>query len=162
MDTKEDSLSLPKWTLVCCLRAILPKTEYSRRGRRREGKGEAGEGGEMGGKWGGQQKLKGGDWGGVLAALEGWESQAGPRGWGRLQSKRKVGRGLAPASRDEDRGGVRTPRAGAAGGRSGGAGPRAHFLGEGLGPRSHSPTQSVCRRQSGRLLARPRLGPARW
>lgn len=41
-----------------------------------------GAGRNMGEREGGQQKLKGGDWGGVLEALEGWESQVRPSGLG--------------------------------------------------------------------------------
>lgn len=80
----------------------------------------------------------------------------GRGGWGWLRSKREVGAGSAPppqplATGTWGRG--RGPHPAGRGGRGrgpGGAGPSAHFLEEGLGPRSHSPTQSVCSRQPSR------------
>lgn len=76
--------------------------------------------------------------------------------------KRRCGRGLAPTLWDAGPG--RDPHPAGRGGQgagSGRGGPRAHFLGEGLGQCSHSPTQSVCSRQPRGRLALPQPCPAR-
>lgn len=74
--------------------------------------------------------------------------------------KGKWGRGLHPPTASGTRGRRRGPHPAGRGGWGrgpGGAGPGAHFLGEGLGPLSHSPTQSGsqsrCNRQPRRQLA---------